>query len=394
MPPVARPKTLRQAKADYKRYHHRVNPAEQRRTERAIELDRRAEAIRQRDARRRFGMKKREELEEKERKAMRSRGIGLATQLAGNSHAQLKMKMGMESFVGYWKKDGLTGEQNPEAPMETVHSETDVEARRDLNEELEALGNLNEPVSQTSSVCSDDRSHINNWQAAAQQSEPRCVPITFACLGDDWADVVASSSQLARDLEMSGVGLSATRDSSVEEMAAKERTRSKGVVSLSDKEGWETIAFAKPSNSGYERNERQSLDVTKFIPTTEVSMVPAPSIEQKSSYEEFGLSTQILYEAFTEDDLAFDQPLHQDQLSMRTPQKQSPKVRSPSSGCLRMRLRLHDFGLSTQILNEAFDDAVELATRDSKSSSSLGSDVFDQSSWEAAAFSKMAEVGA
>jgi len=393
MPPVARPKTLRQAKADYKRYHHQITPAEQRRTERAIELDRRAEAIRQRDARRRFGVKKREELEEKETKAMRSRGIGLATQLAGNSGTQLKMKMGMESFVGYWKKNALVGEQRPETPMKTTDSKTEAEARQDLDKELEALVNLSEPASQTSSVCSDNQNHTSNSQGTARQSEPRSVSITLAYLEDDWADVVASSSQLARDLKMSGVGLSATRDSVVEELTTKERPCSKGVVLLSDEEEWETIPFAKPSNSGLERNERESLDVAKFVSTTAPSMAPTP-IEQKSSYEEFGLSTQILYEAFTEDDLAFDQPLHQDQLAMRTPQKQCPQAQTPSSGSLRMRLRLHDFGLSTQILNEAFDDAAELATRDSKSNSSLGSDVFDQSSWEAAVFSKMAEVGA
>jgi len=79
---------------------------------------------------------------------------------------------------------------------------------------------------------------------------------------------------------------------------------------------------------------------------------------------------------------------------MRTQLKVSLEPRSPPSAGVRRKLSLHDFGLSTQILSEAFGEAVELVEQDSKSSSSLGSGVSDQSFWEEAAFPKTAEVGA
>src|SRR5579871_1156344 len=115
---MTRPKTLRQAKSDYKKYGSRLSDKDISHFERAAELDRRAEAIRAREKRRRQARQRREEQERSKEDARRKMGIGLATQLAGYCKTQQQMKAGMETFLGLRKRLN-SGRGND---MEKLHS--------------------------------------------------------------------------------------------------------------------------------------------------------------------------------------------------------------------------------------------------------------------------------
>jgi hypothetical protein len=99
-PPQTIKTTIRRAKAQYKKSGPQIAPAEQRRLARAVELDRRAQAAREREQRRKKAEKARAEREEKEREARRKLGIGFATQIAGYSLTQKQLKGGMEGWLG------------------------------------------------------------------------------------------------------------------------------------------------------------------------------------------------------------------------------------------------------------------------------------------------------
>ncbi|KAK7541398.1 hypothetical protein IWX49DRAFT_557225 [Phyllosticta citricarpa] len=96
--------TLKQAKADYKKYGPRVSEREQRQLERGIELERRAEEIKERERRRKDAAKKRREKEERDKETRSRMGVGIATQLAGFNHTQKQLKGAMENFLGLGKK--------------------------------------------------------------------------------------------------------------------------------------------------------------------------------------------------------------------------------------------------------------------------------------------------
>ncbi|KAJ9666352.1 hypothetical protein H2201_003540 [Coniosporium apollinis] len=108
------PQTLRRAKAAYKKGHSTLSEAEAKRIERLEELERRACRAKLSEQRRKEAERKRLEKEEKERQARRQLGVGLATQLAGYSHTQVKMKGVMEAFVCRGKrKRGDEGAEEP-----------------------------------------------------------------------------------------------------------------------------------------------------------------------------------------------------------------------------------------------------------------------------------------
>lgn len=73
---------------------------------RDLELDKRAKATKEREARRKHAEKMRVLREEKERKAREQLGIGKATQMIGFSHTQKSMKVGMEGWLGKRKESG------------------------------------------------------------------------------------------------------------------------------------------------------------------------------------------------------------------------------------------------------------------------------------------------
>lgn len=94
------PQTAKQAKAAFKKYGPRLSVRELREIERGEELQRRADRIKEQERRKKAAQKKRAEKEQKDREARATLGMGLATQLAGYSLTQKKMKAGMENFLG------------------------------------------------------------------------------------------------------------------------------------------------------------------------------------------------------------------------------------------------------------------------------------------------------
>jgi hypothetical protein len=103
--------TTRQAKADFRKHGPRISDTELRKMERRDELEARAERVRELEKKRKQSKRKREEKEERGRDAKQRMGIGLATQLAGFSHTQKRMKTGMEAFVGKAKAQS-NGKEN------------------------------------------------------------------------------------------------------------------------------------------------------------------------------------------------------------------------------------------------------------------------------------------
>lgn len=118
MPP-AQATTLRRAKAQYKKSGPvAISSSEQRRLSRQVELDRRAQAVKERDKRRKAAEKARVEREDKERVARKQLGIGLATQLVGYSLTQKQMKGGMEGWLGM--RGGGAGERKRKREEDVV----------------------------------------------------------------------------------------------------------------------------------------------------------------------------------------------------------------------------------------------------------------------------------
>ncbi|XTI85340.1 hypothetical protein V2W45_241282 [Cenococcum geophilum] len=93
------PQTSKQAKAAYKKHGFRLSTRDMREIERAEELQRRADRIKEQERRKKLTQKRKAEKEQREREARAKSGIGLATQLAGYNHSQVRMKNGMESFL-------------------------------------------------------------------------------------------------------------------------------------------------------------------------------------------------------------------------------------------------------------------------------------------------------
>ncbi|CAI6334552.1 unnamed protein product [Periconia digitata] len=96
--------TSTEAKIAYKRAGHGISYYKQRSLERGAQLDERATRFKEKEERRKFLQKKREEREAKERQARERNGVGLATQMIGYSHTQAQLKKGMEAFLGYSKR--------------------------------------------------------------------------------------------------------------------------------------------------------------------------------------------------------------------------------------------------------------------------------------------------
>jgi hypothetical protein len=114
-------------KTEYKKNGSRLPEHQMRQLQRGFELDQRAARQRELDEKKRAAKKKREEKERKEREARRQIGVGLATQLAGYSHTQRRLKSGMEAFV----KMGKRGEGNGDK-MRAMECEEEKEFREKL----------------------------------------------------------------------------------------------------------------------------------------------------------------------------------------------------------------------------------------------------------------------
>lgn len=250
----AAPQTLRQAKAAYKKQGPRLSERERRQIERGAELLRRAERAKEQERRRKDYQRRREDRERKEREARRSVGIGLATQLAGYSHTQTAMKRGMERFLGVGRTRGEGAEGEDEEGTELEEDELwsgGVDGGQSLCGALERkqsspwdedgmdealLDVLDGAVmrvdgAQDSSPRWASNQRARNQHGSALQEERSLVPdalpnsstadsppavstpskpvstgkppATCETCADPWADFLASSTQIARELTQS-----------------------------------------------------------------------------------------------------------------------------------------------------------------------------------------------
>lgn len=319
-----------------------------------MELERRADVIRQRDTRRREATKKKEEKEVKEKEARMQQGIGLATQLAGFSGTQMRMKRGMEAFVRYGRAKGL--------------------------EELKITELAEEDWEEESPKRMDS---VDIYTFAKHEMGDQETTCTIG-VDDNWEDLLASGTQLARELN-SPIKLKLPP---VPKFEAKISTKGRNSEPIPSKTQSTTPRAAESPLAGDRR-------------TPKVSTLAAPKTPNsgagKSRFEQVGLSTPELYEAFAEDGFAFEELSHQNQSTMPPPPiplTLKPPLKDPPSIPQTTNFNLHDLGLSTQILNDAFDDPPDVVLQKSNSSSSFGLDGALESSWEAALFSKLAEVEA
>lgn len=359
MPIATKPKTLRQAKADYKAHGPQLSAAEQKRLERGRELDRRAAAVRQQDVRKREAERKRKQQEDQEREEREKMGIGRATQLCGYSATQKRMKSGMEAFVGY----------------------------RRLNQ-----------IEKWTSVVQPTESRKGTLLSAMKAQ--KASPDKLADLTEEWEDMLASGTQLARELSSENPPKSTTRRIREEMKSADKRNPEAILYSPGNNHTKSTPILT--ANFGSEKQRNIAPLASKIAPITMKSAPVAISHSNadKSAFDDIGLTEEELYEAFTDEGFAFDQLAKQNQSTMPPPEsplssKAAPKIRNSPSFPKASSTSLCDLGLSTQILNEAFDDALEPTSPKSRSSSSssFGLDGTTKSSWEAALL-KLAEVEA
>lgn len=358
------PKTLRQAKADYKKYGPRLSDKDLNRFERAAELDRRAEAIRAREKRRRQAQQRREEQERSNEDARRKMGIGLATQLAGYSKTQQQMKAGMETFLGLGKRfnsgrENDMGNLHNSGAMQLAEFESADECSGGPWEEDEGWNNVDVITAKeqehnqtvfTVTTCpkkendSCDKTTMRSPSSKAlncpSPSEAAMLPPVVPHQNKSpakispvklWEDMLASSSQIAREINSSQT----------------------------------------PSKSSSKRSKRSSFDL--------------------------GLSTQVLQDAFEED--WSDDGLPNDQgivnlqgLPLQSPTISSPRILKSPATHVPDTVRVLDSRVSMQILEEALHHEVHNASPKRESTSPFLIDGIDDSSWEAAALKILMEA--
>ena len=354
------PKTLRQAKADSKKYRPRLSDKDLSRCERAAELDRRAEAARAREKRRRQAQQRREEQERNKEDARRKMGIGLATQLAGYSKTQQQMKSGMEAFLGLGKEfksargNDMGKLQNPGAMQLTEFDSVD-ECFQEPWDDDEGWQNVDvitakeQEQNQTiSTVTTRPKKDNDSHDEATRRSSPfKALPETAmsppAVVHQNrsptkispvmlWEDMLASGSQIAREIN----------------------------------------ASKSPSKSSAKGRNGSLLDL--------------------------GLSTQVLQDAFAEDG-SDDGLLNQEIVNLQGLPLQSSTISSlqplkPPAIHVPGTVRGCDFRVSMPALDEALHHDVHNASPKRESSSPFVVDGIDDSSWEAAALKKLMEVEA
>lgn len=141
----AKPMTTRQVKYQFKKRGQQFSEDEKRKLERAHERDLRAESLKQQEERRKLAKKKREEKERKEREIRRQQGLGLATQMAGYNHTQLKTKSVMESWLGVKKVKEEEKKSEIEMKLEAEQQELDRELW-DVSEDEFEMVDVQDPV--------------------------------------------------------------------------------------------------------------------------------------------------------------------------------------------------------------------------------------------------------
>ncbi|KIW09263.1 uncharacterized protein PV09_00186 [Verruconis gallopava] len=364
--------TLRRAKAQYKKSGSRpLSPTQQRKLARALELDRRAQAARDREKRRKQAEKARQDKEAKEREARKQLGIGLATQLAGYSLTQKQMKGGMESWLGVGdrkrKRDDeeINQKENRNTDGSDVNTEHESfssnmsfdEALLDqLDDKVEhPLDRSDSPSGHASASHASQPGDISTnsdskaTAAAIKLQAPSCLPLqrtvtppakrvkTMRSPDDNWSQFLDGNTQILNEISqpppraaspvaslslppMSTQDLELTSDDLAE--AGLPRTATPilnpkdGIIvrdfaySNQASENNNSISVIKPPNApslpGKSRSERSILRSFSRGPTI---ATPSPKMTATyanfsaaqcsftSDYHDFGLSTQLLQEA-------------------------------------------------------------------------------------------------
>jgi hypothetical protein len=427
--------------------------------ERAAELEKRAEAAKERDRKRKFAQQKREERESKEREARRKMGIGLATQLAGFSHSQKKMKGAMEGFLGLGKRKRTTEDKENKAGADlsavkeswgqdqaesanTAAGELafdDEMLLQDLETEgLDALPdaaplqehnslplevleeNCNLDMGQPerkkrakeriegTGVCdtSDDPAITGLPKYASSPSvagEPYSMQSNVISPSDAWADLLASNTQISRELSQatptkcavkppspmavfSTQDLEITSDDLFDSGITVTKTTHPSISALDGVVARDFAYFkyttfgdivlgtpgvSKAVSRSHRTISRENMLANVLTPspkmTSNCSSFTAVQCSFTSKYQDFGLSTQILRDAISdenesdtdEDESAVHEPsttsMDRDKALMPPPPlRTSPKIFKPPSNQLRHGDGgLQILGLSTQILRDA-----------------------------------------
>ena len=423
------PRTLRQAKADFKNRKPTISEAEHKRLERLSELNRRAEELQERGKKRRLAQKRRKEQEHREKDARRKMGVGLATQLAGFSHTQKRMRGAMERFVGKSKAVPV----NP-----SVHTVEDSAQERDAQSEIapqqldlgdnliddddllddfidviedskvtpnckRALGE-GEPLQERKPASTDSNQHTDHCPASTlrnttedHKEEARAVVPPKS----DWEDLIASGTQLARELEdLTSTSPTATirapvfLDARLPEEGTEDDMKflpAANGIDYSDITSAEVIVrdfayvVAKPQSAKALTPARTETIIQHY------EHVAVSSSKIEGRFGDFGLSTQILYDACgdtdTESDDFSEQPnqtseapdthtaMSQPQVSLRAPFKITNAAHASDPGPSSMQT----LGWSTQFLHDAIEDDVDLASV--HAGSSFGPDDFEGVCW-------------
>lgn len=302
-------------------------------------------------------------MEKREDEARRKMGIGLATQLARYSKTQQQMKAGMEAFLGLGKgsdsgrgsdigtvQNSGTKLEEFECVDECLQELWDDDATWDIADPViakEHLGTIaNTTPKRDNSSCEEYAIGVLSATKLSYLSSPKMAipPPAVAHQNKSptkispiklWEDMLASSSQIAREISTS-----------------------------------ETPS--KPSSKA---------------PIGSLFDLGLSTQEIQDVFEEDESDDELLKER--ENEIVNLQELPPRSLSRSSPQVFKPPS-IPASGTARPR----GFGASTQVLDEAPHDEVGHALLERKSSSSYGMDDVEDSSWEAAALKLLMEAEA
>jgi hypothetical protein len=358
--------TLRRAKADFMKSGPRMPERELKKIERAAELDSRAEELREKEKRRKQAKRKREEKDHKEREAKRRMGIGLATQLAGFSHTQKRMKRGMESFLAKGKdKENVDSkavgtsklDEETSAPLDEsietrrqseAHKQQLPEAQEDDLDDEELLAHL-KPAHEEAKAQSPYTPKRSPKQDSSQEltanktpvlitntlrgvhHTPAPKPIAYPSLATtspslSWEDFLASNTQITRELSQPTTQAEVSPDLAISSddlldlhesagTLCPEPCAVNGVVARDfayfkrDQHGEIILAPPKdPTDAPYTSSKRVNISKPKSFLTSSPKITASgfqPSIAERSftsRFDDFGLSTQILQDAVDDTD--------------------------------------------------------------------------------------------
>ena len=440
---AARPKTLRQVKAEWKKRSSYVSDAERKRLERGAELDRRAEAIRERDRRRKVAQERREQHEEREREARRKTGVGLATQLAGFNHTQKRMKGAMENFLSVKNSRSATGRLHeivqetkedsraapraaaPRAAADAPLSQLDCyDLNQGIDDELLLAETLHGVKDMHASGIGDaglsgepSPRVIQDWtslekaprnkfhQTGAQTPEITAVEETAAGQMDVspldiMEQFLLGGTALTQELKEADILPRAEHAAKlVDGMPAPEPSEDDFGLSdfytspLVEKDVNLKVIVRDFAYSGSRLPEDPSRTHGHAFGDDPISLCRdrTSSGVARSQFAAFGLSTQALHEAFDDEEEAL---CEESSPTMRLPHRSRtlmgpppPKAKTTTHVLKPPELRregavdMQDLGLSTQILIEAIDDHLDLTAHSSTSGLSPGDSDLDDLPW-------------